>query len=171
MNAAVWLAKTEIYAVGGIDQPPTPFKRNLGSAILEIAINDYRNPRLEVHSHARDFLFPQTEEARNHFGWVVALAPGVDEGWLRDMLDSRRARWDAQRERLRRRTQLRWLLLNPRARHAVRGAGGDPEIPVESGGDGETSCGFPYRKTARALAGWSSVQEFGCCAELTSTCW
>jgi hypothetical protein len=94
-----------VYAVGGIDQPPSPFKQNLGCAILEIAINDYRNPRPEVHGDARDFLFPRTEKARDHFAWVVALTVGVDEGWLRDMLDSRRERWDAQRERLRRRTQ------------------------------------------------------------------
>jgi hypothetical protein len=105
MNTEMWFTRTEAYPVGGIDQPPTPFNRNLGSAILEVAINDYRNPRPVVHCDARDFLFPQTAEAVEHFHWVAAVAVGVDEHWLREKLDRQRDRWDAQRERLRRRRQ------------------------------------------------------------------
>jgi hypothetical protein len=102
MSMQTWMVKTEMYAVGEMDQPPTPFKRNLGSAIVEIAINDYRNPTPGVHEHAREFLYPRTQAARDHFAWVLALAPGVDPRWVREMLDKRRARWDAQRCKRRR---------------------------------------------------------------------
>jgi hypothetical protein len=97
MNTEMWIASTEMYVTRGIHPEPASPKNNLGAAIVQTAINDYRNPTPGVHEHAREFLYPRSKEAREHFAWVLALAPGVDPRWLREMLDKRRPRWDAQR--------------------------------------------------------------------------
>jgi hypothetical protein len=88
---------------GEIERTPRHLHLNLGCSIVAVAVNDYRSPNAEVHCHAREFLYPRTREARDHLSWVVAMATGVDEAWLREMLDERRDRWDAQRQRLQRR--------------------------------------------------------------------
>ena len=79
--------------------PPTGRKRDLGGAILLAAIDDYRSTNEEVHRDAQQFLYPQTEEWRNHYDWAVGLAGGVNAAWMRDALDRLRPQWDAERDR------------------------------------------------------------------------
>jgi hypothetical protein len=97
MNQGLRLAKKEIYSLGGMYQSSTPCKRKLGNAIVLAAIEDYRGMDSNAHRDAEQFLYPETEERRNHFAWAVALAEGVNPEWLRDALDRSRSIWDAKR--------------------------------------------------------------------------
>src|ERR1700751_601899 len=78
-------------------------KRNLGCAILVAAVEDYQSLDDQTHASASRFLFPTTPEYREHYGWVVSMATGVNPVWLREALDRARNRWDRTRteERLR----------------------------------------------------------------------
>ena len=93
------IAKTELYSTGSMYRPATPQKRDLGSAILLAAIEDYRSLDEEMHDLAEQFLFPQTADRQNHFEWVVSLAEGLNPGWLREALDRAKSEWDEQRRR------------------------------------------------------------------------
>lgn len=74
-----------------------PPRRNLGCAVLAAAISDYQGSNDHLHTSARKFLFPQTQEHQKHFDWAVALADGVDRTWLREALDHARIGWDITR--------------------------------------------------------------------------
>jgi hypothetical protein len=71
--------------------------RNLGSAILLVAVQDYRGMDEERHKDAEWFLYPRTRAARAHFNWVVSLDEGLNPVWLRELLDRSRNKWDWQR--------------------------------------------------------------------------
>jgi hypothetical protein len=101
MRTAQWVYEGKLFPVGTSERAVTPCKRNLGGAILLAAISDYRSRNRRVHEHAREFLYPRTTATRNHFAWVVTLAPGVNPGWLREALDGQQAKWDRQRSRMR----------------------------------------------------------------------
>lgn len=100
MRTAQWLLEGKLFPVGTIERAVTPCKRNLGGAIVLAAIRDYRSRNRRVHEHAREFLYPRTAATRNHFAWVMTLAPGVDPGWLREALDRLQTKWDQQRLRV-----------------------------------------------------------------------
>ena len=100
MSTAQWGYDGKLFPVGSSERGVTPCKRNLGSAILLAAVRDYRSRDRRVHEHAREFLYPRTTETRNHFAWVLTLAPGVDPAWLREALDRRQPLWDRQRARV-----------------------------------------------------------------------
>jgi hypothetical protein len=74
-----------------------PRMRNLGSAILLAAVQDYRCMDEERHKDAEEFLYPQTADMQAHYDWVVALDDGLNPVWLRDLLDRSRNKWDWQR--------------------------------------------------------------------------
>ena len=93
------IAKTELYSTGSMYRPATPQKRDLGSAILLAAIEDYRSLDEEMHDDAKQFLFPRTAARQDHFEWVVSLAEGLNPGWLREALDRVKSQWDEQRRR------------------------------------------------------------------------
>ena len=78
-------------------QPARMRTRNLGSAILLVAVQDYRGMDEERHKDAEQFLYPQTPKARAHYDWVVSLDDGLNPAWLRDLLDQSRSKWDWQR--------------------------------------------------------------------------
>lgn len=71
--------------------------RNLGSAVLIAAIQDYRSRDIEVHRSAVRFLYPETEQERRHFDWAVRMADDLNQAWFREALDKSRLKWDAQR--------------------------------------------------------------------------
>jgi hypothetical protein len=71
--------------------------RNLGSAIILTAIRDYLDERQDVHDSAANFLFPRTDAWRSQYDWAVALADGLNPGWLRSALDRSKALWDVER--------------------------------------------------------------------------
>jgi hypothetical protein len=71
--------------------------RNLGSAILLVAVQDYRGMDEERHKDAEWFLYPGTRASRAHLNWVVSLDDGLNPIWLRELLDRSRAKWDWQR--------------------------------------------------------------------------
>lgn len=79
-----------------------PVKRaTLGLSMILLAIQDYRTApggSWEFRT-ARAFLFPfkADREYRDHFDWVIAMAPGIDADWLREKLDRVRPLWDAER--------------------------------------------------------------------------
>jgi hypothetical protein len=93
----LWLAKLELNSSGLAYEPPKLRERNLGGAILLVAIEDYCNPDEEIHETARKFLYPTRANWQDHFFWAVSLAEGLDPGWLRDALDRSRQTWDEQR--------------------------------------------------------------------------
>ena len=97
MTLEMQMAKTELFSDSSMYRPVTPQKRNLGNAILLAAIEDYRSSDHEAHNHARQFLYPQTAEWRDHLDWVVSMADGLNPAWLRDVLDRSRSKWDEQR--------------------------------------------------------------------------
>ena len=72
-------------------------KRNIGSAILIAAVEDYMGMDEQAHASAAQFLFPEEPAYREHYDWVVAMAAGVNRAWLRDALDRVRPRWDKER--------------------------------------------------------------------------
>lgn len=80
-----------------LPQKYTPRVRNLGAAILLVAVQDYRCTDEEQHQDAAAFLYP-SPESQAHYDWVVSLH-GLDPAWLRERLDSSRLKWDAQRAR------------------------------------------------------------------------
>lgn len=71
--------------------------RSLGAAIILAAIDDYQHCEGEEQVSATSFLFPETAEMREHLGWALGLAPGINGGWLRSALDRFRPLWDAGR--------------------------------------------------------------------------
>ncbi len=87
----------EVVTIGPGYQPVKPRMRNLGSAILLAAVQDYRCMDEEMHKHAEEFLFPQTADMQAHYDWVVAMDDGLNAAWLRDLLDRSRNKWDWQR--------------------------------------------------------------------------
>lgn len=87
----------EIFTTAVLPPSSTGRKRDLGGAILLAAIDDYRSMDEETHKDAQQFLYPQSEEWRDHYDWVVGLAEGVNGAWLRDALDRFRPQWDAER--------------------------------------------------------------------------
>jgi hypothetical protein len=97
MMAELRLAKLELLSTGTAHQPGTPRQRNLGGAIFLVAIDDYRSLDEEIHQSAKRFLYPTTAAWQDHFDWAVALADGLNPGWLRDALDRSRGNWDRQR--------------------------------------------------------------------------
>lgn len=97
MTMELRLARTELCSTGTVFKPPQPMQRNLGSAILLAAIEDYRSLREEKHQSAERFLYPQTPEWQEQYDWAVALAEGLNAAWLRDTLDRCREKWDGQR--------------------------------------------------------------------------
>jgi hypothetical protein len=78
-------------------QPARPRTRNLGSAIMLAAVQDYRCMDEDRHKDAERFLYPLTPEAQAHYDWVVSLDDGLNPAWLRDLLDRSRNKWDWQR--------------------------------------------------------------------------
>lgn len=72
-------------------------KRSLGCSIFVIAIEDYLSLDDQTHTSAARFLFPTTDEYREHYDWVVSMATGMNQKWLRDALDRARSRWDQRR--------------------------------------------------------------------------
>jgi hypothetical protein len=90
-------AKTEIHSGGVIPQPARMKMRSLGWAIFLAAIADYRSKDEQEHKNAERFLYPKTREWQNHYDWAVALAEGLNPGWLRDSLDRDKAKWDGER--------------------------------------------------------------------------
>jgi hypothetical protein len=97
MSTDIRLAKLDIFSTGTPYQPLPLRQRNLGVAIVMAAIEDYCGLDEERHTHAKQFLYPQTAEWRDHYDWVVAIAEGVDAAWLRDGLDRFKHGWDAER--------------------------------------------------------------------------
>jgi hypothetical protein len=97
MTTELRLAKTEPDATGRTYQPTRPRMRNLGSAIVWVAIVDYRSLNQEVHEDAEKFLYPQTAEWQSQYDWVVTLDEGLNPAWLRDALNRSRSKWDRQR--------------------------------------------------------------------------
>jgi hypothetical protein len=84
--------------IAKLDLHPAALRqRNLGSAILLAAIEDYRRLNHEAHNNAKQFLFPQTPEWQEHHNWVVSMADGLNPVWLREALDRARIKWDYQR--------------------------------------------------------------------------
>lgn len=71
--------------------------RNLGAAMLLAAIQDYRSRDREAHAEAAEFLYPSTEDAREHPSLVVSMNDNLNPVWFREMLDKARFKWDAQR--------------------------------------------------------------------------
>jgi hypothetical protein len=78
-------------------QPARPRIRNLGSAILLLAVQDYRSLDEERHKDAERFLYPLTAELQAHYDWVVSLDDGLNPVWLRELLDRSKDKWDWQR--------------------------------------------------------------------------
>jgi hypothetical protein len=72
-------------------------KRTLGCAILVAAIHDYVGSDDNAHRTAECFLYPKSQEYRQHYDWVVSMAPGVDPQWLRSSLDRSKPKWDQKR--------------------------------------------------------------------------
>ncbi len=97
MTTELQMASTELNSRGTLYKPPQPSTRNLGSAIFLAAIEDYRSICDELHESARRFLYPRTPAWQEQYDWAVALAEGLDPGWLRDALDRLRDQWDGQR--------------------------------------------------------------------------
>lgn len=89
--------QTDIYSMTILYQPSQSRLRNLGSAIFLAAIEDYGSMDETVHRDAKRFLYPRTAEQQDHYDWAVALAEGLNPGWLRDALDTFKAKWDRQR--------------------------------------------------------------------------
>ncbi len=79
-----------------------PAVRDLGLAIVVVAIADYCGRDEEMHLDAARFLFPETEAVRRHYAWAVAIQDKVNAAWLREELDRARPAWDAERTRVRR---------------------------------------------------------------------
>src|ERR1700761_8376705 len=71
--------------------------RDLGLAILVVAIADYRGGDEQLHRDAARFLYPQTATRRRHYEWAVDMQNKVTAEWLRGHLDRARPEWDAQR--------------------------------------------------------------------------
>jgi hypothetical protein len=120
------IAKLELFSTGRLNPPVTPQLRNLGGAILLVAIEDYRSLDEEIHKNAKAFLYPATARCREHFEWAVSMAEGVDAAWLRDALDRSQRKWDRQRtlrmgERGQTRTQL--MVRRKACGHTRRNAG------------------------------------------------
>ncbi len=87
----------ELVTISPAYQPARPRVRNLGAAILLIAVRDYRSMDEERHKDAEQFLYPLTPESQSHYDWVVSLDDGLKASWLRDLLDRSRNKWDWQR--------------------------------------------------------------------------
>ena len=96
-------------------------KRTLGCAILVAAIHDYIGSDDNAHRTAECFLYPKSQEYRQHYDWVVSMASGVDPQWLRCSLDRSKPKWDHKRfendSRIRHRTtghdDIQWLSFAP----------------------------------------------------------
>lgn len=87
----------ELVTISPTCQPVRPRVRNLGSAILLAAVQDYRGMDEDRHKDAEQFLYPLTPESQAHYDWVVSLDDGLNPAWLRDSLDRSRNKWDWQR--------------------------------------------------------------------------
>ena len=71
--------------------------RNLGAAVLYAAVQDYTGSDPQAHESAAQFLYPGTDEDREHLAWAVRMTDGVSMAWLREMLDKNKPTWDAGR--------------------------------------------------------------------------
>lgn len=71
--------------------------RNLGAAMLVAAVEDYQGPDPDAHESAAVFLYPCTDEDREHLEWAVRMADDLNPAWFREMLDKSRMKWDVQR--------------------------------------------------------------------------
>ncbi len=78
-------------------EPSQACRRNLGVAILLVAIKDYCCLDREIHEDAAQFLFPVEREQQAHYDWALSFATGLNPEWLRETLDRKRGQWDAQR--------------------------------------------------------------------------
>ena len=87
----------DVVTISPAYQPARPRTRNLGSAILLAAVQDYRCMDEDRHKDAERFLYPLTPESQAHYDWVVSLDDGLNPAWLRDLLDRSRNKWDWQR--------------------------------------------------------------------------
>jgi hypothetical protein len=97
MTAELQIARLEFHSTGAAYHRPPARMRNLGSAILLVAIEDYRGTDEELHLHAELFLYPQKARWQTHYDWVVSLADGFDPAWLRSGLDRLKSQWDVER--------------------------------------------------------------------------
>ncbi len=97
MSNELRFVSRELATISPTYQPVRPRMRNLGSAILLAAVQDYRSMDEDKHKDAERFLYPLTPESQAHYDWVVSLDDGLNPAWLRDMLDRSRNKWDWQR--------------------------------------------------------------------------
>ena len=97
MSNELRFVSRELITISPTYQPVRPRIRNLGSAILLAAVQDYRCMDEDRHKDAERFLYPLTPESQAHYDWVVSLDDGLNPAWLRDMLDRSRNKWDWQR--------------------------------------------------------------------------
>jgi len=97
MSSELRFVSRELVTKSPAYQPATSRMRNLGSAILLAAVQDYRCMDEDRHKDAELFLYPLTRESRAHYDWVVSLDDGLNAAWLRDLLDQSRNKWDWQR--------------------------------------------------------------------------
>ena len=97
MTSEAWLARMEADSTVTAYQWAKWHMRNLGGAIFQVAIRDYRSMNEDKHQDAKQFLYPRTPEAQAQYDWAVALTDGLDPAWLRDALDRFKDNWDGQR--------------------------------------------------------------------------
>jgi hypothetical protein len=93
----IGIARAELLSLHSIWRPETPHRRNLGCAILLAAIEDYQGLDPQAHEHAKQFLFPQTQEWRDHQEWVVSLAGDMTAARLQQALERSKGVWDERR--------------------------------------------------------------------------
>jgi hypothetical protein len=77
-------------ALEGLSLPSR--SRDLGAA--------YRARDVVGYATAREFLYPQSLQAKRHFSWAISVSCGMDEGWMRGELDRMRPAWDRERNAL-----------------------------------------------------------------------
>jgi hypothetical protein len=99
MSDEMQLTQREFLSAGLAYRPPAARERNLGEAILLVAIADYRGLDDDDHEDAKAFLYPRTPVWQDHFDWVVGVTEGLNPAWLRDMLDRFQWRWNRERRR------------------------------------------------------------------------
>jgi hypothetical protein len=121
-----------------------PPVRDLGLAIVVVAIADYCGRDEELHRDAAHFLFPKTEAARRHYAWAVAIQDKVNAAWLREELDRARPAWDAEREASKRKDyEKRIRLGNEQLQDWHSSAAGAPVQPAHAAGVAGTYAAAP----------------------------
>jgi hypothetical protein len=86
------------YPLSSLYERKGPPVRSLGLAIVVAAITDYRGSDKEARRDAASFLYPETEEAWQHYDWAVAMQHEVNAEWLREALDQARPKWKEERK-------------------------------------------------------------------------